>query len=153
MTNTETLKTNREVKKRNRFWNVIIVITVTVCLVAFVLHYKNWTKVESDELKILSGFYYKKLRYSELDSVVMVEKIPPMERLNGFSALEKEKGLFREFKDSLTTKKVHVYVDNLSNQKIKVVYNDSSKLYINFTDSLKTQELFTLLKGKIVVPD
>ena len=69
------------------------------------------------------------------------------------SALEKEKGLFREFKDSLTAKKVHVYVDNLTNQKIKVVYNDSSKLYINFTDSLKTQELFTLLKGKIVVPD
>ena len=153
MTNTETLKTNREVKKRNRFWNVILVITVLVCLVAFVLHYKNWTKVETDELKILSGFYYKKLRYSELDSVVMVGKIPPMERLNGFSALEKEKGLFREFKDSLTTKKVHVYVDNLSNQKIKVVYNDSSKLYINLTDSLKTQELFTRLKGKIVIPD
>ncbi len=128
-------------------------ITVLVCLVAFVLHYKNWTKVESDELKILSGFYYKKLRYSELDSVVMVDKIPPMERLNGFSALEKEKGLFREFKDSLTTKKVFVYVDNLTNQKIKVVYNDSSKLYINLKDSLKTQELFTLLKGKIVIPD
>ena len=128
-------------------------ITVLVCLVAFVLHYKNWTKVESDELKILSGFYYKKLRYSELDSVVMVDKIPPMERLNGFSALEKEKGLFREFKDSLTTKKVYVYVDNLTNQKIKVVYNDSSKLYINLKDSLKTQELFTLLKGKIVIPD
>lgn len=83
----------------------------------------------------------------------MVGKIPPMERLNGFSVLEKEKGLFREFKDSLTTKKVHVYVDNLSNQKIKMVYNDSSKLYINFVDSLKTQELFTFLKGKIVVPD
>jgi len=83
----------------------------------------------------------------------MVGKIPPMERLNGFSVLEKEKGLFREFKDSLTTKKVHVYVDNLSNQKVKVVYNDSSKLYINFVDSLKTQELFTFLKGKIVVPD
>ncbi len=120
---------------------------------AFAVHYKNWTKVEPDQVQILSGFYYKKLRYSELDSVVMIGKIPPMKRLNGFSALEKEKGLFREFKDSLTTKKVHVYVDNLSNQKIKVVYNDSSKLYINFTDSLKTQKLFTLLKGKIVVPD
>jgi hypothetical protein len=120
---------------------------------AFVLHYKNWTKVKSDEIKILSGFYYKKLKYPELDSVLMIDKIPPMERLNGFSVLEKEKGLFREFKDSLTTKKVHVYVDNLSNQKIKVVYNDSSKLYINFADSLKTLELFTLLKGKIVVPD
>ena len=153
MTNTGTLKTNRQVKKRNRFWNVLLVITVFVCLMAFVLHYKNWTKVESDEFKILSGFYYKKLKYSELDSVLMIDKIPPMERLNGFSALEKEKGLFREFKDSLTTKKVHVYVDNLSNQKIKVVYNDSSKLYINYSDSLKTEQLFNLLKGKIVVPE
>jgi len=132
---------------------VILVITVLICLLAFVVHYKNWTKVESDELKILSGFYYKKLNYSEIDSVILVGKIPPMERLNGFSALEKEKGLFREFKDSLTTKKVHVYADNLSDQKIKVVYNDSSKLYINFSDSLKTQELFTLLKNKLVDPD
>lgn len=140
-------------KKRNYFWNVILVITVLICLLAFVVHYKNWTKVESDELKILSGFYYKKLNYSEIDSVILVGKIPPMERLNGFSALEKEKGLFREFKDSLTTKKVHVYADNLSDQKIKVVYNDSSKLYINFSDSLKTQELFTLLKNKLVDPD
>jgi hypothetical protein len=141
------------VKRRLRFWNLILILTVIASFLAFAVHYKNWTKVEPDQVKILSGFYYKKLRYSELDSVVMVGKIPPMERLNGFSALEKEKGLFREFKDSLTTKKVHVYVDNLSNQKIKVVYNDSSKLYINLADSLKTQELFTLLKGKIVVPD
>ena len=141
------------VKKRHWLWNILAVITVIVCLLALAAHYKNWTQVKPDHLQILSGFYYKKLRYSELDSVVMVGKIPPMQRLNGFSALEKEKGLFREFKDSLTTKKVHVYVDNLSNQKIKVVYNDSSKLYINFTDSLKTQEFFTYLNGKIVVPD
>jgi len=140
------------VKKRNRFWNVIIILTVIVSLLAFTSHYKNWTKVESNQVKILSGFYYKKLRYSELDSVNMVVKIPPMIRLNGFSALEKEKGLFREFKDSLTNKKVHVYVDNLSNHKIKVVYNDSSKLYINYADSLKTLELFNLLKSKIASP-
>jgi hypothetical protein len=131
----------------------MLVLTVLVCLLAFVLHYKNWTKAEPDELKVLSGFYYKKLKYSELDSVVFVGKIPPMERLNGFSALEKEKGLFREFKDSLTDKKVHVYVDNLSDQKIKVVYNDSSTLYINLSDSLKTLELFSLLKGKITKPN
>ncbi len=139
-------------KKRHRFWNVVIVLTVIVSFLAFAAHYKNWTKVEPDQVKILSGFYFKKLRYSELDSIVMVGKIPPMERLNGFSALEKEKGLFREFKDSLITKKVHVYVDNLSNQKIKVVYNDSSILYINYTDSLKTLELFNLLESKIVSP-
>ncbi len=139
-------------KKRHRYWNAIIVLTVLVSLLAFAAHYKNWTKVEPDQVKILSGFYYKKLRYSELDSIAMVSKIPPMERLNGFSALEKEKGLFREFKDSLTTKKVHVYIDNLSNEKIKVIYNDSSKLYINYADSIKTLDLFNLLKSKIVSP-
>ncbi len=140
-------------KKRHRFWNIVLVLTVIVSLLAFVVHYKNWTKVEPDQVKILSGFYYKKLRYSELDSVLMVDRIPPMERLNGFSALEKEKGLYREFKDSLTTKKIHVYVDNLANQKIKVVYNDSSILYINHSDSLKTLEFFNLLKSKIKLPD
>ena len=84
-----------------------------------------------------------------MDSVVWVDKIPPMERLNGFSAFEKEKGIFREFKDSLTDKKVNVYVDNLWNQKIKVVYDDSLKLYINYADSLETVQLFNLLKQSI----
>ncbi|MBT8314115.1 MAG: hypothetical protein KJP26_06600 [Maribacter sp.] len=147
------MKTTSVVKKRHRFWNVVLVLTVIVSLLAFVVHYKNWTKVEPDQIKILSGIYYKKLKYSELDSVVMVDRIPPMERLNGFSALEKEKGLYREFKDSLTNKKIHVYVDNLANQKIKVVYNDSSILYINYSDSLKTLEFFNLLKSKIKLPD
>ncbi|NNK18474.1 MAG: hypothetical protein HKP49_04925 [Maribacter sp.] len=147
------MKTTSVVKKRHRFWNVVLVLTVIVSLLAFVVHYKNWTKVEPDQIKILSGIYYKKLKYSQLDSVLFVDRIPPMERLNGFSALEKEKGLYREFKDSLTNKKIHVYVDNLANQKIKVVYNDSSILYINYSDSLKTLEFFNLLKSKIKLPD
>lgn len=136
-------------KKGLLFWNVVMVLTVIVSLMAFLAHYKNWTKVEQDKLKILSGFYYKKISYAQLDSVLWIDKIPPMERLNGFSAWEKEKGVFREFKDSLTDKKVNVYVDNLSNRKIKLVYNDSSKLYINYADSLKTVQLFHLLKQRI----
>ncbi len=126
---------------------------VVACLIAFVAHYKNWTKIKSDHIQILSGFYYKEIKYSDLDSVLMVDEIPSMERLNGFSVLQKEKGLFREFKDSLTDKKVYVYVDNLLNQKIKIVYNDSSKLFINFSDSLKTERLFDLLKDKLKTPD
>lgn len=141
------------VKRSHRFWNVIIVLTVVICLLAFLAHSKNWTKIEHDQVQILSGFYYKKLKYTQMDSVLWVDRIPPMERLNGFSAFEKEKGLFREFKDSLTSIKSNVYVDNFSNQKIKVVYNDSLKLYINFKDSLKTVQLFDLLKGKIAEPD
>jgi hypothetical protein len=120
---------------------------------AFLIHAKNWTKIEQDQVKILSGFYYKKLKFSEMDSVLWVDKIPPMERLNGFSAFEKEKGLFREFKDSLTNKKVNVFVDNLLNQKIKVVYSESSKLYINYADSLETLKLYNHLKNKIASPD
>lgn len=136
-------------KKGFPFWNVVMVLTVIVSLMAFLAHYKNWTKVEQDKLKILSGFYYKKISYAQLDSVLWIDKIPPMERLNGFSAWEKEKGIFREFKDSLTDRKVNVYVDNLSNRKIKLVYNDSLKLYINYADSLETVQLFNLLKQRI----
>jgi len=69
--------------------------------------------------------------------------------LNGFSALEKEKGIFREFQDSLTDKKVYVFVDNISQQKIKLVYNDTIRLYVNLKDSLKTVELFNSLEKKI----
>lgn len=136
-------------KKRHLLWNSIIILTVIVCLMAFSIHYKNWVKTEPDSIKILSGFYYKQLKFSEMDSVLMVEKIPPMERLNGFSALEKEKGIFREFKDSLTDKRVYVYVDNLSHQKIKIVYEDSLKLFINLKDSTETVHLYDFLFEKI----
>ena len=140
------------VQQRSRFWNLIMVLTVIICFMAFLVHAKNWTKIEQDQVKILSGFYYKKLKFSQMDSVLWVDKIPPMERLNGFSAFEKEKGLYREFKDSLTNKKVYVYVDNLLNQKIKVVYNDSSNLYINYADSLETLKFYNHLKNNIAPP-
>ena len=137
------------VKKRHWFWNLLMVITVIVCISALVMHYKNWIQTKPDKVQILSGFYDINVPYAEMDSVMFVEKIPPMQRLNGFSALEKEKGIFQEFKDSLTEKKVHVFVDNISQQKIKVVYKDSLKLYVNRKDSLRTLELFDFLKGKL----
>ncbi len=130
-------------------WNIVAVVTVIVCSLAFVMHFKNWTTSDAKEIKILSGFYYEKLKYSELDSVRFVEKIPPMERLNGFSAQEKGKGIYREFKDSLTDKKVYVFVDNFSNQKIAVTYQDSLRLYLNFADSTETQILYQFLLDRI----
>ena len=78
----------------------------------------------------------------------MVPKIPSLDRKNGFSAWEKEKGIF---KDSLNEEKlVYVYVDNLEDQKIKLTYNDSLLLFINLSDSLKTKELYLYLEEKIV---
>lgn len=136
-------------KNRHWFWNILAVLTVIVCLAAFVLHYKNWTKIDNEGIQIISGFYYQKLKFSELDSVALIDRIPPMERLNGFSALEKEKGIYREFKDSLTDKNVYVYVDNLSHQKIKVVHSDSVRLYLNLKDSLETLRLFDVFKTKL----
>ena len=135
-------------EKRHWLWNSLIVLTVLVCLSAFAIHYKNWVKTGPDSIGILSGIYYKKLKFTEIDSVLMVDKIPPMERLNGFSALEKEKGVFRAFKDSLTDKKVYVYVDNLLHQKIKIVYKDSLKLFINLKDSTETVQLHDFLIKK-----
>jgi len=136
-------------KNRLWLWNILAVLTVIVCILAFVMHFKNWTSTDTNEMKILSGFYYKKLNYSELDSVKFVERIPPMERLNGFSVQEKGKGIYREFKDSLTDKKVYVFVDNFSNQKIAVSYRDSLKLYLNFKDSVETQNMYQFLTDRI----
>ncbi|TLF46271.1 hypothetical protein [Maribacter aurantiacus] len=136
-------------KKRHWFWNLILVLTITLCVSALMVHYKNWVKTAPDHIRLLSGFYVENVAYSDLDSVVFVERIPPMIRLNGFSALEKEKGIFQEFKDSLTDKKIHVFVDNISQPKIKLVYKDSLKLYFNLKDSLETDVLFNQLQQKI----
>ena len=127
----------------------MMVLTVIICLSALVSHYKNWVKLESNDIQVLSGFYRVQIPYGDLDSIYFVERIPPMERLNGFSALEKEKGVFREFKDSLTDKKIHVFVDNISQQKIKLVYRDSVTLYLNLKDSVETLNLYNHLEEKL----
>ncbi len=138
-------------QKRHWFWNLLIVLTLIVCVLAFMSHFKNWTKIKEDKIQLLSGFYYKELSFSELDSVQWVERLPPMERLTGFSAFDKGKGIYREFKDSLTDQKVHVYIDNFSQQKIRLVYKDSLQLFMNMKDSTDTQNLFELFQAKLDV--
>ena len=135
--------------KNNWVWTVLLIVTVIICASILILHFKNWISNDSESLKLRSGFYAVEIPYSELDSVVMVERIPLMERLNGFSALEKEKGIFREFKDSLTDKKVHVFIDNIGQQKVKLVYKDSVYLYFNLKDSVETINLLDKLTAKM----
>ncbi|MFT4832991.1 MAG: hypothetical protein ACI815_002654 [Psychroserpens sp.] len=138
----------RKNNKRPWMLNMLIVVTVIVVFLVFTAHYKNWIRTEKDAMEILSGIYYKELLFSEIDSVEMVEKIPSLERINGFSAMEREKGLFR---DSIHETKVYMYVDRLSQPKIKVVYQDSLKLFLNLTDSTETQQMFQFLTDKIKV--
>ena len=135
--------------KNNKFWSVILVVTVILCVTILTLHFKNWIGGDTNSIKLRSGFYNVKIEYSDLDSVLLVDRIPPMERINGFSALEKEKGIFREFKDSLTDKRVHVFVDNINHQKLKLVFKDSNYLYINLKDSLETLNLMNGLRTKM----
>lgn len=136
-------------KKKHWLWNILIVITVVVCLCAFAAHYKNWTRLEPDKMTILSGIYYHELKYADVAQVQWVEKIPPMVRLNGFSAFNKGKGVYQEFKDTLTDKKVYVFVDNFEQQKIRLVGKDASLVFLNLKDSVETVEMFALFKGKI----
>jgi len=126
-------------RKRNLFWNVVIVLTLLGCVFAFVVHYKNWIKIEDNHLQVISGVYKQRIPLSEIDSVLWVQKLPEMERKNGFSWLAKEKGVF---KDSLSNTQVYVFVDNLRHQKIRVLHHDSLLLYINLGDSLETDLLF-----------
>ncbi|MEH6513451.1 MAG: hypothetical protein V7734_10145 [Maribacter arcticus] len=135
--------------KNHWVWSVMLIVTVILCAVILILHFKNWISSDNESLKLRSGFYHVEIPYSDLDSVLLVDRMPPMERLNGFSALEKEKGVFREFKDSLTNKKVHVFVDNISQQKVKLVYEDSVYLYFNLKDSVETINLLDDLTAKM----
>ena len=135
--------------KNNKFWSVILVVTIILCVTILTLHFKNWIGGDTNSIKLRSGFYNVKIEYSDLDSVLLVDRIPPMERINGFSALEKEKGIFREFKDSLTDKRVYVFVDNINHQKLKLVFKDSNYLYINLKDSLETLNLMNGLRTKM----
>jgi hypothetical protein len=135
--------------KNHWIWTVMLVVTVILCAAILILHFKNWISSDNESLKLRSGFYHVVIPYSDLDSVVLVDRMPAMERLNGFSALEKEKGIFREFKDSLTDTKVHVFVDNISQQKIKLVYEDSVHLYFNLKDSVETIHLLDDLTSKL----
>lgn len=137
------------ISKRLWFWNVVLVLTLIFCVFTLILHFKNWVSVNDGGITVRSGFYNADLPFTAIDSIILVERIPPMERLNGFSALEKEKGIFREFKDSLTNKKVHVFVDNINNQKLKLVYKDSFYVYLNLKDSVQTMELMETMSKNI----
>ncbi len=140
-------RTKMNKKKRHWLWNIIIVVTLVVCVFAFILHYKNWHKIEEGELRILSGIYYQNIPIAEIDSLLLVDKLPEMERFNGFSWMAKEKGVFN---DSITQTKVYVFVDDLMQQKIKLVHHDSLKTYLNFNDSLQTQQFYEELDAELL---
>lgn len=135
--------------KKNWVWTIALIITVIVCAFVLTLHIKNWVDDDVNSLSLRSGFYNVEIQLNELDSVVFVERIPPMQRLHGFSAFDKEKGVFREFKDSLTDKKVRVFVDNINQNKVKLVYKDSAYVYFNLKDSVETVQLFQKLSARI----
>ncbi len=126
-------------KKKNWFWNLVIVVTVVVCIVGFVMHYKNWSKIEEGHFQLMSGIYKQRISLSKINSIAWVKQLPKMERKNGFSWLTKEKGVF---KDSITDTKVYVFVDDLRQQKVQLVHSDSLRLYFNFSDSLETQNMY-----------
>ncbi|RIV35165.1 hypothetical protein D2V08_07320 [Flagellimonas lutimaris] len=134
-------------RKRHWLWNVLIILTLALCVLVFVEHYKNWHKIEEGSFKIFSGIYYQKIPLTELDSVLLVDKLPEMERSSGFSWMEKEKGVFM---DSIFQTKVYVFVDDLYQQKIKLVHHDSLKMYVNLRDSLETEKLFSILQTELL---
>lgn len=133
-------------KKRHWFWNLLIILTLIVCFFAFLAHYKNWYKLENEEFKVLSGIYYQKIPLAEIDSLKWEAKLPELERSSGFSWMVAEKGVFI---DSIRNTNVHFFVDDLEQQKIKLVHHDSLQLYINFKDSIETKGFYDNLQTQM----
>jgi len=134
-------------KKRHWLWNTVIVLTVLICLAAFILHFQTWTREETDGVYLISGFYSTEILYSEIENVSMVPRIPEMERVSGFSVWAVEKGIFRDTLEGVEG--IRVYVDDLNQPKIKLERKEDSQIYFNFKDSVKTKEYFELLLEKI----
>lgn len=135
------------IKKRHALWNSLIIASLIVCMLAFIIHYKNWVRLQDNSLQILSGIYYVNWNFQDISKVELVERLPSMERLNGFSACEREKGVY---KDSLVgPQKIYVYVDNLKNPKIRLQRRDSLSLYLNLSDSLETIQVYELLSARL----
>lgn len=133
--------------KRHWLLNLLILLSVVVCLIAFAAHYHNWKRLDEDRLQLLSGLYYKEVRFSEIDSLSWTEHLPQMERDHGFSVWAREKGRFR---DSLFPgRPVYVFVDDLRQPKLKINYRDSLILYLNFPDSMETRAMYELLLRKM----
>ena len=131
--------------KTRRHWtlNLLIVLAVLGSLAVFVLHSKNWTRLQEDRILIISGFYQQEVPFRDLDSVLWKERIPQMERSHGFSFWAREKGVFV---DSLYPQRpVYVFVDDLRQHKIKIRYRDTMVLFLNFADSLETQSMYGVL--------
>ena len=134
-------------QRRHWFWSMLLGVSLVVCLLAFVAHYQNWTRLQPDRMQLLSGLYWVEVPYAEIDSVVWQQKLPHMQREHGFSAGAREKGVFR---DSLNpAQRVHVFVDNLRQAKIKIRYRDSLLVYLNFADSTETVSMYRLLEQKM----
>jgi len=135
-------------KKRHWLWNFLIILTCVICALAFALHYKNWTQIEEDKMTIVSGFYYTEILFEDLEEVTMVPKIPELDRVSGFSAWEIEKGIFRDTLQNIPN--IRMYIDDLKQEKIQLDRKDASTVYVNFTDSLKTKEMYEFLVATIV---
>ena len=130
-------------KRSNWFWNILIIATLLLCTFVFILHYKNYTKIKEGHFQVVSGFYKQRIPLTNIHGVEFVPRIPEMERKNGFSWLTREKGVFL---DSVSGNKIYVFVDDLQQRKLKIQYGDSRELYLNLTDSLETQKIYTTLK-------
>ncbi|NER09726.1 hypothetical protein [Muriicola jejuensis] len=135
------------VKKRHWFWNLVIGLTILVCLSAYVLHARNWIKQEEEGFLLFSGFYFSRIHYDEIETISMVPRIPEMERKSGFSVWGIEKGVFRDTLEGVEG--IRVYVDELKYPKILLQMRGSAPIYFNFRDSLETHSFYDSLLEKL----
>ncbi|WP_141402437.1 hypothetical protein [Sediminicola luteus] len=132
-------------KPRKYLW-IMVILAVLLCGAALLSHTKNWIQIERDQFKVTSGFYRNSIAFTELDSVVLVDSLPRKQRKHGFTVRGREKGVYQNLEDSTT---VYVFLDRAEGPKVKLVYQDSLRLFVNYRDSLDTQALFETIQLRL----
>ena len=130
----------KQVKKLEFFIVLFLVILVSI-------HDKNITWEDGRKFSVWSGFYFKMITYSEVDSLVLEDKIPNLKlRSNGYAAFGKKKGNFIRSNDA---KEILLFVNKPRSKCIHLFLEDGGEVYFNFDKDEKTVELFNELKIRL----
>lgn len=128
-------------------WKIIKKLGIFIalfCVVLVSIHDKNITWNNDDKLILWSGTYLEAISYSEIDSIVLEDKMPNLTlKTNGYAAFGKKKGNFIRSSDA---EKILLFINKPSSKCIHLFRKDGEEVYFNFDKDEKTLDVLKQLK-------
>lgn len=131
--------------KKKSIWGIILMLA-TLLFVGYLFfdgNLENKIIIENNELKITES-YGETIPFSEIQSIHLVDEIPPITiKTNGFALSEVKKGYFK----TETGEKVKLILNAMHSPYILITKKDGKKIYFSTKKGSNT-ELFESIKIK-----